>query len=158
MSPQQTIAELEDAVSDASLEPHVEITERTVKAFVETARALNADSLTVEIEEGKAKMSMSRRPAPAWVAIVGAVFLCFTLLSLFMLVTGMVPMSSNRILLNVWVAFCAAGSISFLGGKAAADGQIPIPHQLGGSPIKFSLAGGIAAFLIVLVVMATINH
>jgi hypothetical protein len=102
------------------------------------------------------KIKMRGR-AVQWMKIAGFIFVAFTVGSLFLLVIGVFPVVSKTIFFNVWIAFCAAASFSFIGGEAAAEGKVPIPNVLGGSPVAFSLAGGISVFVIVLLLMVTLN-
>jgi hypothetical protein len=56
--------------------------------------------------------------------------------------------SESRFLVVVVLAIGTALSTAFLGGSAAASGNVPIFKN---SPMKFTVTGGIAALLITLV-------
>jgi hypothetical protein len=58
------------------------------------------------------------------------------------------PITESKFLVTVVLALGTALSSAFLGGTAAAAGKIPIFKD---SPMKFTVTGGIAAFVIVLV-------
>ncbi len=93
-------------------------------------------------------------PHPSWVQIAGVIFAAATLLFLMALVVTAVmghetPASSGtRFLLISVLAFGVALSAGFLGGNALAEGHLPIPF-LKEKPLAFSVAGGVAVFVIV---------
>jgi hypothetical protein len=93
---------------------------------------------------------------PGWYPIVGAVFAAFTVLSLFFLIIQpqAIP-EGNRIPFDIWVAFCLAASASFLGGSASAHGRLPLPF-VSDAPIQFSALGGVAIFIVSLLVLVNV--
>jgi hypothetical protein len=89
---------------------------------------------------------------PGWFLVAGVVFGGLTLLFFMVLVVASIfkatiP-SESRFLVVVVLALGTALSSAFLGGSAAAAGKVPIFKN---SPMKFTVTGGIAAFIIVLV-------
>ena len=92
---------------------------------------------------------------PPWLAKAGAFFGGVTLL-FFMGLIGVsilhfeVPPSATPLVIIV-VALSMALSLAFIGGSAAAEGKIPIPY-VKDNPVGFSVSGGIAVFVIVLVI------
>jgi hypothetical protein len=88
---------------------------------------------------------------PTWFPVAGFVTGAITLIFLMaVLVMGMFghDVSQNgRFLVVIILAFGFAMSFSFVGGSAAANGRIPAFKQ---SPIRFSVGGGVAVFVIVL--------
>jgi len=102
-----------------------------------------------------------QKDVPNWFPIVGMIFTCITVVSLFYLLVGPQDLSSGRhIIFDVWVAVCLAASASFLGGTAKAHGQLPWPAWFGGKspPIQFATAGGIAVFVIALLILLSAYH
>lgn len=81
-----------------------------------------------------------------WVPIAGVVFGAATLAFFMYLVIANPPV--NPFLVVTVLALGLGLASSFLGGDAAARGQIPIPF-VKEHPIQFSAAGGIAVFVIV---------
>ena len=90
---------------------------------------------------------------PHWFPVVGVIAGLLTLL-FFMAIAGaslfgfQVP-SGGRFPVVVVMALGLALSGSFLGGTAAASGNIPLPG-VRENPIRFTVAGGVAIFVIVL--------
>jgi hypothetical protein len=88
---------------------------------------------------------------PGWFPVVGSFFGGLTLLFFMALVIvemfGHPVPPTGRFLVVSVLAFGAALSGSFLGGNAAARGQIPIPF-VKDHPIAFTATGGIAIFII----------
>jgi hypothetical protein len=88
---------------------------------------------------------------PAWFPIAGYASLMVTLLFLMVIaykaIFGAPVPDSARMLLVFIIAIGIAAATSFLGGNAAAKGGIPLPFAKE-QPIKFSVSGGIAAFVI----------
>lgn len=90
---------------------------------------------------------------PKWVPITGAGFggltlIFFMALVLLSLIGYTIPENSWG-LVSIVLALGVALSFAFLGGQAAAEGRIPIPG-LADHPLVFSVGGGIAVFVIVL--------
>jgi hypothetical protein len=92
---------------------------------------------------------------PKWFPIAGVIFAALTLIFLMWLVyseiSGHPVPASGRFLVICVLAFGAAASGSFLGGQAAASGNIPLPGAQN-HPIAFTAAGGVAILVIVLLV------
>lgn len=90
---------------------------------------------------------------PGWVMVAGGVFGGVTILFLMALIIlgvfGREVPSGYRFLIVSVIALGLALSSAFIGGDAAAKGQIPIP-LLNQHPLTFSVAGGVATFIIVL--------
>jgi hypothetical protein len=110
---------------------------------------------------GKLGENPPPKDLPRWVPIAGVLFLAFAVLSLFYLLLAPQGISPDKhVIFDVWIGFCSAASASFLGGTAKADGRLPWPAWLGGSssPIQFATAGGIAVFIIVLVILLNAYH
>lgn len=92
---------------------------------------------------------------PAWAQKVGVGFGALTFAFLVFLViwsmNGVGVPDSSRFLVVAILALGVAFSMAFLGGSAAAKGNIPIPG-VAAHPISFSIAGGVATFIVVLLV------
>jgi hypothetical protein len=98
---------------------------------------------------------MNRKSAqpPGWVVVAGYVTAVLTLLFLMGLVMASVvghtvPAGSHFLLVAV-LSLGLALSFGFIGGSAAAEGKVPIPG-LAEHPVTFSVAGGIGAFFLCL--------
>lgn len=93
---------------------------------------------------------VSTPTVPGWVIILGAIFGGLTLVFFMVLVLGGIPISrGNHFLICIIFALGCGLSASFLGGAAAASGNIPLPY-VKTHPIQFSVGGGIAVIVIVL--------
>ena len=96
------------------------------------------------------------KDVPKWFPISGVIFTLSTVVSLFYLLLGPQDISSGRrVIFDVWVAFCLAASVSFLGGTANAEGKLP---WLGNSPIQFATVGGVAVFIVAFVILYSVYH
>jgi hypothetical protein len=93
---------------------------------------------------------------PAWFAKAGFVLLALTALSLFYLLVGPGIPSDRKVIFNVWVALCVAGSAAFLGGDAVAKGTLRIPF-MNNEPLAVTAVGGIGTFIVVLVILESFN-
>jgi hypothetical protein len=94
------------------------------------------------------------RKLPSWFPIAGAVFGGITLLFLMLLIvfslfSKEIP-TTSRFILVALIALGIGLSSTFLGGDAAARGALSLPF-FKESPMSFAVTGGIAAFIIVLV-------
>lgn len=94
---------------------------------------------------------------PGWFPIAGVGFAVATFLSLFYLLVGPDLSQQKKIIFDAWFAFCVAASAAFLGGSAVASGTLRLPF-IRDSPVKFSAFGGIAIFIVVLLVMISVNR
>src|SRR5262245_19001781 len=91
-------------------------------------------------------------PTGGWVVIVGAGFGALTLIFLMWLVLSSHRLDCDGRRLVVTILALGAGLASaFLGGAAAVRGAIPI-KPIRQHPINFSVTGGAAVLIIVLVV------
>jgi hypothetical protein len=91
------------------------------------------------------------RWAPKAALAFGAATLLFLMgLTIAATLNVQVPQGA-RFLLISGVALGVAMSTAFLGGEAAANGQIPIPGT-SEHPVRFSMSGGLAAFAIVVLI------
>lgn len=90
---------------------------------------------------------------PDWYSKAGLIFAGITLVFLmtivFMSLFGKEIPSSSRFILIMTFAFGSGLSTHFIGGKAAAEGKIPIPF-IKDHPITFSVTGGIAVIIIIM--------
>jgi len=119
--------------------------------------AAKEPSLAGKEKNGK----LEKETVPNWFPILGAIFTLFFVGSLFYLLIAPRELSSGRhIIFDVWVAICLAASASFLGGTAKAHGSLPWPAWLGGGspPIQFATGGGIATFIIALIILLGAYH
>jgi hypothetical protein len=99
----------------------------------------------------------ANRVVPNWFPIAGVGFAIATFLSLFYLLLGPDLSPQKRVIFDAWIAFCVAASAAFLGGFAAASGTLKVPFMKD-TPIKFSAIGGIAVFVVVLLIMLAANR
>jgi hypothetical protein len=102
-----------------------------------------------------------RLPGPppsvlAWFPLAGVLFAVFLAASLFYLIIQPTAIAQgNRIVFDVWVAFCLAASASFLGGEAVVRGGLPFPFAKE-RPVTFAAVGGIAVFIVALLVLVNV--
>ena len=87
---------------------------------------------------------------PNWFPIAGVAFAAVTVCFLMYLLLGPVLEPQKKNIFDVLMAFCAASSGAFLGGTAAATGEIPF---LKNSPFRVSAAGGIGIFVVVFLLL-----
>jgi len=92
---------------------------------------------------------------PTWVLIIGAIFGLLTLIFLmalvFMAVLGKEVPCNSRFLVAIVLSFGASLSTAFLGGTAAARGNIPLPFAKT-HPVQFSVTGGIAVLILIMLI------
>jgi hypothetical protein len=97
------------------------------------------------------KDNVSGKTVPDWFPKAGAIIGSVTLLFLMLLVIASIaqhpPNSDTRPLVIFVLALGMALSFAFVGGSAAAEGMFPVPF-VRENPIKFSVTGGFAAFII----------
>ena len=97
--------------------------------------------------------SSSSPPVPPWFAKAGAVFVGVTLLFFMSLIGASILQhdipTNGKPLVVIVLALSIALSFAFIGGNAAAEGNVPLPFAKD-KPVAFSVGGGIAAFVIVL--------
>ena len=101
--------------------------------------------------------AQKRSTVPDWFPKAGVAFAALTFLSLFYLVIGPELQQGKKVIFDIWMAFCLACSLAFLGGDAAAKGKIKPPF-FRDSPIQFSTTGGIAVFVIVFLILYGACH
>jgi hypothetical protein len=99
-------------------------------------------------------VDLVKEDIPSWFPIAGAGFGGLTLLFLMLLIvlsllfSKEIPMTS-RFIVVAFLAISVGLSSTFLGGTAAAKGVITLPF-IRESPMSFAVTGGIAVFVIVL--------
>jgi len=98
---------------------------------------------------------VSGKLPPTWVAAAGYVALGFTLLFLMGTYAASIfgysaPENARMVLVFIIAAGLAMGT-AFLGTDASAQGRIPIPFAKN-SPVTFSITGGAAVFIVVMLV------
>jgi hypothetical protein len=92
-----------------------------------------------------------KQTAPRWLPVAAVIFAAITMLSLFYLLVRPEDIAATKHpIFDVWFSFCLAASFSFIGGTAQASGRIPIFND---SPLQFMVVGGVAVFIIALVIM-----
>jgi hypothetical protein len=103
-------------------------------------------------EDGKqAPQGAEAKGVPGWFPIAGMVFGGLTLVFFMALVLFRIDVSGDsRFGVIAVFSLGAALAVSFLGGSAAASGQLPIPF-FKDNPIQFSAAGGVATLVIVMI-------
>jgi hypothetical protein len=126
----------------------------------EVTGSSNSDSVSNSSDKKETnppKKPRNKRPiqpigtSPLWVLIVGVFFLALAVIFFMGLIVasvlGFVVPDSSRFLICIVLALTAGIGSGFLGGSAAASGQISLPKLLQ-TPVKFGVTGGIAVFLI----------
>lgn len=95
----------------------------------------------------------AKRSFPNWAPTAGVIFGALTLVFFMVLVllsiNGQNVPPNAEFLVLATLALGVALSVAFLGGSAAAEGKLPIP-VINNNPVVFSATGGIAVFVIVL--------
>lgn len=114
-----------------------------IKPIVEDLVLLGAEAMSDE------------QTAPKWMAIAGVIFAGITMISLLVMLFAPQDVAASRhTIFNVWISICTASSLSFFGGNAHASGRIPFFKD---SPVEFIVVGGIAVFVITLILMFHFN-
>ncbi|MGO7792890.1 hypothetical protein [Rhizobium ruizarguesonis] len=96
--------------------------------------------------------AINEKKTPNWFHIAGFLFAFLTFVSLLYLMIGPSLDPNRGRIFDAWLAFCLAASFAFIGGTANATGHLPIP-LLRDKPMQFSVGGGIAVFVITLLVL-----
>lgn len=101
-----------------------------------------------------------QQQAPAWFAKAGfgaaaAAFAFLVVLIVLSMFVREVP-TSVKILVDIAVSIAVACAFAFIGGSAQAEGKIPFLK--GHEPVKFATNGGIATFVITLLILGTLYH
>lgn len=101
-----------------------------------------------------AKADSESRSSVLWMNIIGACFLGIAVIFIMALIVASlfdraVPEESRFLVCSLLALIMSIGS-GFLGGSAVASGQISVPKFLQ-NPISFGLTGGVAVFVIVLI-------
>lgn len=100
-----------------------------------------------------APLTPTNNNSPLWVLIVGLVFLGLAVLFFMGLVVvslfGLTVPGNSRFLVCSVLALTSSIGSGFLGGSAVASGQLHVPKLLD-NPIRFGVTGGIAVFVVVL--------
>ena len=120
---------------------------------------VSAKAKKAQIKESPETTSAS----PPWVAIVGfivgGIFLGLAVLFFMGLVVASIvgfPVPDNaRYLICIVLALTASMGSGFLGGSAAASGQLNVSRL---SPFKFGVTGGVAVFVITLILCHTLYN
>ena len=93
----------------------------------------------------------SKLEVPLWFPIAGFVCIAFFIIFLSGLIVadirGYPVPSTARMLVVFLMSVVLAAGFSFVGGKALADGTLPLPWGKD-SPIKFAVTGGIGVFVL----------
>lgn len=115
---------------------------------------------TGEMQTLEPQAAQSQPAVPSWFPKVGAIsagvaFLFVVALVIMAMRGNEVPVSA-RVLVDFATALAIGCAFSFLGGSAQAEGKIPFAQ--GQEPIRFATTGGIAVFIVVLVLLVWFYH
>jgi len=106
-----------------------------------------------------ASSGASSQSFPDWAPVAGSVAggttLLFFMVVVMMAIFGREVPPASRFPVIAVLALGFAMTAAFVGGNAAAKGNLPVPG-LQDKPVEFSVAGGIAVFIIVLFVGHTL--
>lgn len=122
--------------------------------------AVEQDKASAKVAEGKYGPNIASTNKTKWVMVLGAVFGGFTLL--FFMALILISMlhrplpPEDRYLVVIVLSLGSALAASFLGGGAAAKGNLSIP-LLKNNPISIGAFGGIAV-LIIMMLLGTILY
>lgn len=83
--------------------------------------------------------------------VAGMITLVFLMVIAFLPVIDHSIPCSGRFPVLIVLAFGSAMAFSFIGGSAAAKGQVPLPFGLQ-TPVQFGVGGGIAVIIVVLLI------
>lgn len=120
------------------------------RAAWDRARARGVKIGIPEMEEARMQLEL-KRGVPGWFPVAGVAFTAITIVFLmYMLIAGPPIEVQKKVIFDVLVAICVAASAAFLGGTAVASGKIPFFRN---APIEFSSVGGVAIFIVVLLLM-----
>jgi hypothetical protein len=129
---------------------------------VQSGTELEAHCASLNKEAFHVRSHPSRVPAPyfpSWAPIVGAFFGGITLIFFIVMATltmlGHGIPASGRFPFVAALALGVALASAFIGGDAVARGRLSIPF-LKDKPVEFGVLGGIAVFVIVLLIGNTI--
>lgn len=100
--------------------------------------------------------ALSRPAAPHWFPIAGVLFAVLSVGTLTYLLLGPALPNDRKLIFDVWTAVCLACSGAFIGGTATAKGELKIPYL--DTPVQFTAIGGVAIFIVVLLLMVAINR
>jgi len=106
----------------------------------------------IEEEPYKTPAILERSWTLAVGAGVGGLTLIFLMAVVILAIIGMPPPESVKFIIITIISFGLSFSTAFLGGNAAIRGAIPFLPAA--KAAEFSLAGGVAAFVIILVVLS----
>jgi serine/threonine protein kinase len=139
---------IEEAYQDASVDVMVTPSERRMK-IVDPTQAEEVLAVQETINATNTSLSVQRR---VWLFGVSAsaVVMIFLMVLVAASVAGHVVPTESRYLVLFVIAFALGLSSGSLGGAAGAAGRIPLPFAKN-HPIEFATSGGIAVFVIVLV-------
>ena len=109
--------------------------------------------------EERITMQPPPSPEPAWPKIIGVVLIFTVVLFIMVIVSldlaGVQLHRAGQGIFAVLVGIVLAGALGFIGGTVDVSGSVPIP-KLEIKPIHFSATGGIAGFVLgLLLVVAT---
>ncbi len=127
------------------------------------ARASSFKEFNMLVDETQNKLNPApivQQPAPSWFAKAGfgAAVAAFTLLVALILLSMFVKdvPSSVKILVDIAISIAVACAFAFIGGTAQAEGKIPFFK--GQAPVSFATGGGIATFVITLLLTGYLYH
>jgi hypothetical protein len=124
----------------------------------EARPAPGADQWTFQFDVDVSPVTDSKMPhVPRWFPAAGLGFAIATFLSLMYFLIGPELASGRKFLFDAWLAFCVAASTAFLGGAAVARGTLKIPFMKV-EPMQFVAFGGVGVFVVVLIILVTVNH
>jgi phosphoserine phosphatase len=147
--PDGTVADVYD--SNLLLATNFDAVLRLVKELLKIKPRVQSD----EPQEHKpAKIDANSEPVPRWFPYAGALFTASSFAALlYFLNVGLSLDPARKIIFYVWVALSVSASGAFLTGSAVASGKVPVSK---GSAVRFTAYGGIASFIVILVILAKI--
>jgi hypothetical protein len=117
-------------------------------------------SMAVDDLQNKLNPVAPQQHVPSWFAKAGfasaaAAFVFLVALIILSMFVKEVP-TSAKVLVDLAISIAVACAFAFFGGAAHAEGKIPFLK--GHEPVQFATEGGIATFVITLLLMVTVYH
>jgi hypothetical protein len=145
---QDELRRIEFVLAETPVHDQLTVLQREVASLSPRMRQAVAGFTLLGIRVG---MTKEKNNPPDWIPKAAAVSCFLTIGSVFYLIVRPEDLPGSRhTLFDIWMAFCVATSLSFIGGTARASGSIPFFKD---SPIRFMAVGGIAVFIISLFIL-----
>lgn len=149
------VSEMEELLGGLLARQMVLAVERAKQELPDNRRVGSRETLPVGAQNRDVS-SRSDRPDSSFLvgAAFGALALIFFMALVLLSVAGLTVPDGARYLVVIVVAFSGALATGFLGGKVSGRGSVPITTTVAGHDLKFSVTGGVATLIILLLLGA----